>query len=147
MATERLLICQCEKPKRAQKLFETFHHLAKRGDLPVCRDCKNRPHLRLTFPFELGAGSRTCEVLAAFLPRRLESWREAKTKKLVTFFPFLVVLKQENGKRTFWLPYWHEIKKHGKPRHKYGQWAPFMSESLFISLVSQARKAGVARTA
>lgn len=81
--------------------------------------------------------------MAAFLPRRIEKWPDHGKK--IAFYPFLVVLRQENRKRTVWLPYWHEVKERGKSRVKYGQWAPFMDERLFVSLFAQARKAGYVR--
>jgi hypothetical protein len=143
MGTKRLLVCRCKTQKRPGNLFGSLRDLATRGNHPACEACSRPQRLQLTFNFALGAGPRTCEVLASFLLRRRESWPD--DGGMVTFYPFLVVLRQENGKRTVWLPYWHEVKKRGKVRLKYGQWAPYMDERLFISLVTQARKAGYVR--
>jgi hypothetical protein len=43
-----------------------------------------------------------------------------------------------------WLPYWHTDTnlKTGKISYKYGQWASFIWEGPFVSLISQARAKG-----
>jgi hypothetical protein len=81
--------------------------------------------------------------LAAFLPKRLDnSWPEGKSQR--SFYPFLVIVKSIDERlRSIWLPYWHIDKpKRGKPFYKYGQWASFISERPFASLVRQARAKG-----
>jgi hypothetical protein len=50
----------------------------------------------------------------------------------------------DEGYRSIWLPYWH-IDKHfktGKIIYKYGQWASFIAERPFISLIRQAKSKG-----
>ncbi|MGB8478015.1 MAG: hypothetical protein WCE63_04135 [Acidobacteriaceae bacterium] len=136
MATERSLVCRCKAPQYPGRLFSILHDLATQEDHLVCESCSSPQRLHLTFDFALGAGPRRCEVLAAFLPDRIEMWLDHGMP--VSFYPFLVVLRQENGKRTVWLPYWHEAKERGKVRLKYGQWAPFMDDRLFVSLLVQA---------
>jgi hypothetical protein len=143
MATQRSLVCRCKTPKHPSSLFGVLFTRATRADHAVCETCSGPQRLWLTFDFALGAGSRTCEVLAAFLPQRRASWPDDGGK--ITFHPFLVVLRQGNGKRTYWLPYWHEVEKRGEVRLKYGQWAPYMDERLFVSLIGKARRAGYLR--
>lgn len=143
MATQRSLVCRCKDPQHPSNLFGVLLTLSKRGDHAVCETCGGPQRLWLTFDLALGAGPRTCEVLAAFLPQRRASWPD--DRGAVTFYPFLVVLRQENGKRSCWMPYWHEVERRGRVRLKYGQWAPCMEERLFLSLIGKARRAGYLR--
>jgi hypothetical protein len=108
-----------------------------------CSKCSAKTHLELEFGFGLGAHPHKCKVLAAFLPERLDnSWPEGGFTR--SFYPFLVIVKSiDESYRSVWLPYWHIDKpKRGKSIYKYGQWASFISERPFASLVRQARAKG-----
>ena len=132
MATERHFECECGH-SRCISLFDALRDFQKRR---ACAGCGQPKRLHLTFPFEVGVGPTKCEVLAAFLPRKREQWHD-RSGKLITFYPFLVVLKRERRKEAFWLPYWHDRAG----TKLYGQWAPFMDAYLFRDLLTQARKA------
>jgi hypothetical protein len=114
----------------------------QQGKARYCK-CGGRSHLELTFEFGRGKYPHKCKVLAAFLPKRLDnSWVEGKFQR--SFYPFLVIVKSiDESHRSIWLPYWHVDKpKKGASIPKYGQWASFVSERLFASLVRQARAKG-----
>ena len=137
MATKRYYSCGCG-PKRCWSLFDALRDFKSR-DTQKCKVCGKRAELHLVLPFGLGAGSPDCTVFSVFAPSELEYWLD-KDGKRVTFFPFLVILKR-NNKLACWQPYWH-VKYNKK---KYGQWASFMSKTIFQDLLLQARKAGYLR--
>jgi hypothetical protein len=142
MATERYHLCtQCRNRTNTKDLFGTLRQFVKS---PLeCEACKQTLELRLGFGFGLNAGRRLCKVLDAFLPVDCPSWSSERGGQ-VTFFPFLVVLEylEDMQGRGFWLPYWHVDQLGESVKTKYGQWAPFMDDYLFESLISQARAKG-----
>jgi hypothetical protein len=98
----------------------------------------------LAFSFGLGAGCARCKVLHVSAPVEddLITWT-GDAGETVTFYPFLVVLAGTDKEgRSLWLPYWHTVEKDGSTERKYGQWAPFIDDFLFKSLVEQARASG-----
>jgi hypothetical protein len=138
MATGRYYGCKCGQRRCVSPLFDALRSFQ---ETQTCKACGRAKELHLVFPFGLGLGKTRCRILDVFLPRRLETWRDRRDGKKVTFFPFLVILKREHRKQACWLPYWH-LKK---GRKKYGQWAPFMDEPLFRDLLAQAHRAGYLR--
>ena len=142
MATTRYYACNCEESACGKNLFSVLKDFVERKPCNVC----GRPQdLHLIFDFKLDAGKQHCNVLAVFYRRKPVSWCD-KTRRQVTFYPFLVILKRDGGKQSCWLPYWHIINE--SPRKpKYGQWAPFMGLTEFSSLLAQAHKAGYLRAA
>ena len=140
MATERYYTCKCTDRSYPGSLFDALVSFSAGN--PTCADCGRRKNLHLVFEFGLGAGCRHCKVLAAFLPQELCSWKADDGDK-VTFYPFLVILATDDGDRSCWLPYWHVAEGRRRTRKtKYGQWAPFINQAEFRSLLTQARKAG-----
>lgn len=141
MATERYFKCvQCHKRTYPHHLFEALRDISGAGR--KCKGCGGTEELHLVFDFGLEVGNAACRVLHAFLPRDLARW-QTDDGKLVTFFPFLVVMERTDKEgQSFWLPYWHTIEGTGTIARKYGQWAPFMDGALFRSLVAQAREVG-----
>lgn len=140
MATERYYTCECCDRSYPGSLFDALVNFSMGN--PICSDCGSQRALHLVFEFGLGAGYRHCKVLAAFLPRERCSWKVRNGGK-VTFYPFLVIVETDDGDQSCWLPYWHVAESKRKPRKtKYGQWAPFLNQSEFKSLLKQARKAG-----
>ncbi len=141
MATIRQYICKNCPPKNAGILFEALEKKAKR-EIVKCQKC-DIPYdsLKLKFDFALGATNSECTVLDCFLPKRIQSWKDEKNKK-VEFYPFWVILKRHGKENATWLPYWHIIKEGEIKTIKYGQWAPFMDSHLFNCLLQQAKKRG-----
>jgi hypothetical protein len=111
-----------------------------RGQPPLCPECKDPLRLHLSFDFSFGADGRDVVVVASYLPRNSRPWDTESEH--VTFLPFLIVTETAQGKRAMWLPYWHEVVKDGKKSMKYGQWAPYMDDDLFLDLLAQARADG-----
>ena len=142
MATKRYYSCaKCPQRTYQRNLFDALLDLS-RGLVSNCAACGGSAELHLLFDFGLGASSVECKVLHAFLPSDLVSWKQ-KDGEWVTFYPFLVVMERTDVKdRAFWLPYWHTVEGTGMKKRKYGQWAPFMDEPLFKSLLAQAREKG-----
>ena len=139
VATESYYTCECRARSYPSNLFESLIGFAKEN--PPCTDCKKRKDLHLVFEFGLGVGRCHCKVLAAFLPQDLCSWKDGNDR--VTFYPFLVIVETDDGDRSCWLPYWHIAESQcGNRKTKYGQWAPFMNQAEFRSLLTQARQAG-----
>ena len=60
----------------------------------------------------------------------------------ITFYPFLVVVERHGRGNAIWLPYWHVVEDGIRRKKKFGQWAPFMDEKLFVDLIVQARENG-----
>jgi hypothetical protein len=86
----------------------------------------------LTPPFAFGAGGKHFQVLDVFHEK--VSWEDKE--KLVTFYPFLVVLKNTGDKSLkVWMPYWHTEDS----KVKFGERAAWMDAELFDGLLSQAR--------
>src|ERR1700733_3358436 len=144
MATERYNVCSarsCGNKEWVAGLFDALRDI-QRGRLQ-CSKCGKKSHLELEFGFDLGKSLHRCKVLDVFLPKRIEKWPRGKFER--SFYPFLVIVKStDEGYRSMWLPYWH-IDKNQKTRktfRKYGQWASFISERPFVSLIGQARAKG-----
>lgn len=144
MATDRAYLCSrddCAHRRWAPSLFAALKDVAHRQEV-ACPLCGAPSSLELTFPFALGAGTRTCRVVAAFLPEKIVDWQDGDAT--VQFYPFLAVTESNNKDQSFWLPYWHVTTREGRSTNKYGQWAPYIDSSLFASMVSQARAEGYA---
>lgn len=141
MATIRQYLCRKCPPRHAGKLFDALLAMAQ-GEAGRCATCGGPRRLRLKFDFGLGARHSDCTVTHVFTPRRTQTWKDAKGRK-VQFYPFLVLLDRHGRKRAVWMPYWHLV--HGRDRviKKYGQWAPFMDERLYLDLLAQARAGGL----
>lgn len=140
MATDRYYTClKCGKRSHPHRLFDALLDFSKSA--PKCQ-CGEVSELRVVPPFGLEAGSPDCKVLHVFLPKPPVSW-ELESGNKVTFYPFLVILRRAGEKgNSGWLPYWHVEDGGGTMKTKYGQWAPFMDDPQFESLVSQAREQG-----
>ena len=95
----------------------------------------------MSFAFGLDAGGKDQVVEAAFVPEATEDWTDRQGRH-ATFWPFLVVARRDGRSRAVWLPYWHIVEDGKKRISKYGQWAPFMDDHLFASLLAQARASG-----
>ncbi|HUO27170.1 MAG TPA: hypothetical protein VMU61_16000 [Candidatus Aquilonibacter sp.] len=96
--------------------------------------------VRLRPDFQLGAGGDEYRVINAFIPEKLESWL-GEDEEEVTFFPFLVVLERAaDSKRFYWLPYWHLVGRNAR----HGQYATFLDQAQFDSLVTQAQQTTLA---
>ena len=139
MASDTYYSCKCPQRTYPSNLFDALLDLSK--GLSNCAACGGTKQLHKIFDFGLGAESAEGKVLDAFLPLDLVSWEDKG--KWVTFYPFLVVMERTDEKgQAFWLPYWHIEEGAGTKLRKYGQFAPFLEEPLFKSLVAQAREKG-----
>jgi len=139
MATKRYFECSKKHRASAAQLFDSLRAIAK-GKVGRCVLCGGGFSLKLDFPFGLGATKSKCTVLHAFNPRRTQTWRDAKGRR-VKFYPFLVIVARHGKERAIWMPYWHLVYTKRGVIKKYGQWAPFMDEHLFRSLLAQAKLA------
>ena len=142
MATSRVYVCtSCGGKRPAPLLFKALYDAAHIEHSKIlCSACDAQCQLELKFAFGLGAGSRTCRVLDAFLPDQDISWQSDNSA--VTFYPFLVVV-EASEERSIWLPDWHVVKDAaGSTKTKYGQWAPFVGMQFFASLIQKARAKG-----
>lgn len=141
MATNRYLDCgKCGPTLITISLFEALLDHARHGP-PTCPRCHQAAGLRLKFAFGLNAPDSDCTVQECFVPTEPQSWKDAGGNT-VTFYPFLVLVHRHGRKIAAWLPYWHLVEYGRKTKMKYGQWAPFMDEHLFIDLITQAREKG-----
>jgi hypothetical protein len=142
MATSRWYQCPtCKKREWAGSLFHALRKL-RDGSTPVLACHQAVPRLQLEFDFALGATGNCVDAIAAFLPTQSCSWPD-EHNRTVTFYPFLVVMQNQEQRRSYWLPYFHVIDVGGgKSVIRYGQWAPFLGDDLFIDLLSQAKRAG-----
>ncbi len=143
MATERYFICNCLQRGYCAELFGALRDLAELRE-STCPICGATKQLHLIFQFGLDVGSLDCKVLAVFSPAGEGGKWQKKTGEIATFFPFLVVLESDEGQKI-WLPYWHTVEKAGHVQKKYGQWAPFIDDDAFRSLVAQAQRSGYLR--
>jgi hypothetical protein len=142
MATERYNVCSaCGNKQSVTTLFKALYDIS-RGREARCSKCDKKSVLELTFGFGRGTSPHQCKVLAVFLPKHIDRWKEGRFNR--SFYPFLVIVKSKaNGHRSVWLPYWHiDRRRRQNPRVKYGQWASFIRESPFASLVGQAKTKG-----
>jgi hypothetical protein len=141
MGTERFYTCdKCGPTRVSERLFQVLCDHARKGG-PPCPRCNGPAALQLGFSFGLNAGDRESTVRDCFLPQELEKWKDT-SGDTVTFYPFLVIVDRHQRELAVWLPYWHTVEDGHGTKLKYGQWAPFMDEHLFLDLVSQARKKG-----
>ena len=142
MATDQYRVCSNCRHRRqaAGRLFDALHGIVQ-GKKARCSECDASTHLELTFDFGLSSPHRY-KVLDAFLPKRRLKWQRGKST--VEPYTFLVIVESaDEGYRDVWLPYWHVVTDHrGHPRAKYGQWAPFIWDVRFASLVRQAKAKG-----
>lgn len=142
MATARKLVCEkCQSSEDAGPLFDALEQLGKK-EVPPCKTCKAARQIHLVLDFGLDAGGKESIALAAFLPTKLDSWKDSKARD-VTFHPFLVITAGSGGDRAVWMPYWHIVIEGNKRISKYGQWAPYMDLGLFVDLVDQATASGL----
>ena len=142
MGTGRYIECtKCDNWSYPESLFLALREIAESGSSTPC-GCGARTELHLDFNFATdGSGPRQCVVRNAFLPKRRPSWKQGN--QIVEFFPFLVFLEQRKPYgRAVWLPYWHVKRSKAKRTTLFGQWAPFMGQDLYRSLLRQARAAG-----
>lgn len=101
MATERKLVCTiCQSSVDVGALFEALQLLAT-NSITQCPSCSGKRQLHLGFDFGLDAGGNDSVALAAFLPRRVESWTDSKQRN-VTFYPFCFS-HRGRGTRSFGL--------------------------------------------
>ena len=103
-----------------QKLFDTRYDFSKMTP----EDCPARGstrELHVNLDFQPGVGDGNFKVVSAFLPGKLESWRdEEEEEEEVTSYPFLVALEGGVERKQFcWMPYWHVVGKEAR----YGQHA------------------------
>lgn len=132
MAAQYLYCPQCHKKcSTHQKLFDTLYEFSRTSP-ENCGFCGGMRELRLTLDFQLGAGDGEFKVASAFLPDKLDSWLGEEEEE-VTFYPFLVVLENSEGKQFCWMPYWHVTGKEAR----YGQHAVCLNSSQFDSLMAQ----------
>jgi hypothetical protein len=122
-------------------MFSALRRLAQH-QMPACPQCQQPMQLHLTYAFALGVTKRDALALAAFLPADPPKWDDQG--RVVTFYPFLVVVERAPSERAAWLPYFHVVRDPTTQKvvSKYGQWAPFLGLALFEDLLVQARKAG-----
>lgn len=143
--TDRNYFCiNCKKTRTwIGTLYDALFDNAN-GILHTCDKCSNPLAIELKFYFKKGAGDRECKVLASFLPDNISRWKDENDNDIY-FYPFMIIVEAlEGGDLSFWLPYWHIVKDHnGKVLGRnYGQWAPFMDEGIFASLLDKAKIAG-----
>jgi ribosomal protein S14 len=128
----------------AKLMFDALRDFSESKPVSDCPACGRPRGLYRLFDFGLGARQAECKVLHAFLPREPECWQHGQ--EWVNFYPFLIAMEYTDGRgKTFWLPYWHTVTREGSGKReikKYGQWAPFLGEDLFRSLLAQARGKG-----
>lgn len=132
MAAQYYYCNQCHKrfPTR-QKLFDSLYEFSK-GAAQGCPACGGTRELRLTLDFQLGVGDGEFTAVSALLPDKLESWLGEEQEE-VTLYPFLVLLKNSEGKQFCWMPYWHVTGKEAR----YGQHAVCLESAQFDSLMAQ----------
>ena len=142
MATKRYHVCrECgERYGFAESLFDVLLNHT-RGKKQLCTKDNAECYIQLQFPFGLDAADTQCNLLDCFVPRRIETWKDKKSRE-VAFYPFLVILRRHNRNLAIWLPYWHIVNSQKRRIIKYGQWAPFMDLKLFRSLIAQAKMKG-----
>jgi hypothetical protein len=134
---------RCQQQSPPGNLFDALLDLSK-GVVSSCAACGGTKQLHKIFDFGLGAEGAKGTLLDAFLPRDPVAWEDEG--KWLTFYPFLVVVEcADNKGQAFWLPYWHIEEGAGTKKRKYGQFAPFLEEPLFKSLLAQARGKGYLR--
>jgi hypothetical protein len=114
-----------------QKLFDSLHKFSRDSRL-TCPSCGGGGQLRVTLDFQLGAGDGDFQVISALLPSRLESWLGEEEEE-VTYYPFLVVLQDAEGKQFCWMPYWHVTGNEAR----YGQHAVCLDAAQFEDLIKQ----------
>lgn len=135
MAAQYFYCTQCHKKcPTHQKLFETLYEFSKSSP-EDCPACGGRRAVHVSLDFQLGAGDGEFTVISAFLPLKLESWLGEEEEE-VTFYPFLVVLQNSEGKEFCWMPYWHVTGKDAR----YGQHAICLDMGQFVSLLAQVQE-------
>ena len=135
MASQYFYCTQCHKKSPTlHKLFDTLYEFSRRPP-EHCPLCGSARELHLTLDFQLGAGDGDFQVVSALLPEKLDSWLGEEAQE-VTFYPFVVMLENSEGKRFCWMPYWHVTGKEAR----YGQHAICLDRSQFDDLVAQVEK-------
>jgi hypothetical protein len=135
VAAQYLYCPQCRKKHPShQKLFDILYEFSKTCP-ENCATCGGERQLRLTLDFQLGSGDGEFTVVSALLPHRLESWL-GEDQEEVTFYPFLIVLQNNEGKQFCWMPYWHVTGKEAR----YGQHAVCLESGQFDSLRAQFKE-------
>jgi len=143
MATDAYFQCTaCNHYEYPPSMFAGLLVVAE-AHVEPCPDCRSKRIFQLDFSFATDEKPRRCRVRAAFTPSGDDRPRWKQGRELVEFFPFLVVLEQlDYTDDAVWLPYWHIKRRRSAERTLYGQWAPFMDQSLFAELTRRARVAG-----
>ncbi len=136
MSTNKIF--RCEKCKDQRYVGELFSALLSitRNETFKCLKCEGCYRIHLNFQFALGVNQNEGEVIAAYLPDKLDQWTNKGDE--ITYYPFLVVLKYNYGKEI-WLPYWHVIKRGDKLLKRYGQWAPVIRMNDFMEMTDRAK--------
>lgn len=136
MASQYFYCTQCHKKSAIHhKLFDTLYEFSRKSP-DDCPACGSKRELHLSLDFQLGAGDGDFHVVSALLPEKLDSWLGEEAEE-VTFYPFVIMLQNAEGKQYCWMPYWHVTGKEAR----YGQHAVCLDKSQFESLVSQVEKA------
>lgn len=135
MAAQYFYCTECHKKYPThQTLFETLHNFSRSSADP-CPSCGSVRELHVNLDFQLGAGDGDFRVMSALLPSRLESWLGEEEEE-VTYYPFLIVLEDAEGKQFCWMPYWHVTGREAR----YGQHAVCLEVGQFESLIEQAQR-------
>jgi DNA-directed RNA polymerase subunit RPC12/RpoP len=133
---------KCQQQTPAGNLFDALLEISK-GVESRCATCGEERQLHKIFDFGLGALRPDFKLLHAVCPRENELVAWEQDGGWITFYPFLVIMESVDEKsRAFWLPYWHIVDRGGTKQRKYGQFAPFLEEPIFKSLLAQAREKG-----
>lgn len=135
MASQYFYCTQCHKKSPTpHKLFDTLYQFSRTSPAH-CALCGSARELHLTLDFQLGAGDGDFQVVSALLPDKLDSWLGEEAQE-VTFYPFVVMLQNGEGKQFCWMPYWHVTGNEAR----YGQHAICLDKSQFDNLVAQVEK-------
>jgi hypothetical protein len=132
VAAQYFYCSQCHKKYPThQKLFDTLCNFSKEAP-DYCPACGGTRELHVNLDFQLGAGDGNFKVVSALLPAKLQSWLGDEEEE-VTYYPFLIVLQDIEGKQFCWMPYWHVTGKEAR----YGQHAICLEAGQFESLIEQ----------
>ena len=132
MASRYFYCSQCHKKYAThQRLFDTLYNFSREAP-DYCPACGGVRELHVKLDFQLGTGDGKFKVVSAILPDKLQSWLGDAEEK-VTYYPFLIVLQDFEGKQFCWMPYWHVTGKDAR----YGQHAICLDATQFESLTAQ----------
>lgn len=132
MAAQFFYCSQCHKKHPThQKLFDTLYNYSREAP-DYCPACGGTRELHVNLDFQLGFGDSDFKVVSALLPAKLQSWLGDEEEE-VTYYPFLIVLQDVEGKQFCWMPYWHVTGKDSR----YGQQAICLEAGQLESLIEQ----------